>query len=160
MKDLSKHYGTLTAHERLVLSLEAAARGDWQEAEILGETCPKFQYAPQRDLAFTGKHETLMIMALLHASMFYKTRGAMIAAWALQYIDLEAATVYPLRRAELIAHVRAWARFCEYAGLEPETVMRAFGFELDPMLDDFPEGPDATEEMIDTIFQQHLKSWG
>lgn len=160
MKDLSKHYGTLTAHERLALSLEAAARGDWQEAEILGETCPKFQYAPQRDLAYTGKHQTLMTMALLHAAMFYKARGAMLAAWAVLHIDPEAKSAYPLRHAELIAHVRAWAQFCEYAGLEPETVMRAFGFELDPLLDEFPEGPDPTEEMVDYVFQLYLKGWG
>jgi|GEM_PF-5642310 len=160
MKDLSKHYGTLNAHERLLLSLEATARQDWQEAETLAETCPKFQYLPQRDLAFTGKHETLMTLALLHAALFYKARGAMVAAWALGYIDPEARTAYPLRRMELKAQVTAWERFCNHAGLDPVIVMQAFGFELDPLLDDFPEtGIDPTKEMIDEIVQVHLKSW-
>ena len=39
--ELSKHYDTLTAPERLKVALDAMARGDWDEARKLGETCPK-----------------------------------------------------------------------------------------------------------------------
>jgi len=35
MKDLSKHYGTLNAHERLLLSLEATARQDEIKSKVV-----------------------------------------------------------------------------------------------------------------------------
>ncbi len=70
MIDLTKHYATLTADERLKLHVEAAARGDWQEAERLGETCPRYQYVPQRDLAYTGKYVNLQSIVLFHAAFF------------------------------------------------------------------------------------------
>lgn len=162
MIKLSKHYDTLTAPERLILAMDAMARGDQYEANLLGETCPKFQYKEQRDLAYTGKYQDLQTMALLHAAIFYEVRGTMLAAMMLNhfmpYGNMRSA--YERRRAELMAHIAAWKRFCDYAGFDPDTTLKAFGLTLDPMLEDIPAvdvQPD--EAMIDEIFQSHLKIW-
>ncbi len=101
MIKLSKHYDTLTAPERLILSIDAMARGYQYSANLLGETCPKFQYKEQRDLAYTGKYQDLQTMALLHAAIFYEVRGAMLAAMMLYLFmpDGNRRSAYGLRRA-------------------------------------------------------------
>lgn len=162
MIKLSKHYDTLTAPERLILAIDAMARGDQYEANLLGETCPKFQYKEQRDLAYTGKYQDLQTMALLHAAIFYEVRGAMLAAMMLNHFmpDGNMQSAYRRRRAELMAYIAAWKRFCDYAGFDPDATLKAFGFTLDPMLEDIPAvdvQPD--EAMIDEIFQSHLRIW-
>ncbi|MCW2892951.1 MAG: hypothetical protein JWO75_2440 [Actinomycetia bacterium] len=40
----SRHYGTLIAHERFALTVEAMARRDDREADRLGDTCPRCTY--------------------------------------------------------------------------------------------------------------------
>ncbi|MDB5328918.1 MAG: hypothetical protein JWP03_69 [Phycisphaerales bacterium] len=47
----SRHYGTLTAHERFALLVEAMARRDDREADRLGDTCPRRTYRAE-DQAF------------------------------------------------------------------------------------------------------------
>ena len=43
--------------------------------------------------------------------------------------------------------------FYEYVGLDSKIFMQAFGFNLDSMFDDFPEGDiEPAEEMIDEIY--------
>ena len=141
MIDISKHYGTLTAPERLKLSIEAMARGDWDEAGKLGGSCPKIAYQPQRDMAFTGKYQSLQVMALLHAVNFYQLTCEM-------------------RHSELIATVEAWQRFCEYAGFDPETTLKAFGLKLETSwLDDLPPGDGPNEDLTEDIYQGHLRYW-
>ena len=156
MIDLSKHYDTLTAPERLKVALDAMARGDWEEVRKLGETCPKITYQPQRDLAFTDKYQSLQTMALLHAVSFYQIRGAMIAA-----LYTGDTLAYSLRHAEMMAYIEAWQRFCEYAGLEPETVLKAFGLKLETSwLDDMPPGDgELDEDLTKDIYQGHLRNW-
>jgi hypothetical protein len=154
MIDVSKHYDTLTAPERLILAIDALGRGDQQEANRLGETCPKFNYNEQRDIAFTGQYQCLMTIALLHAASFYEARGAVLAA---RMLTLDEAT-YTQRRAELVAHIAAWQRFCDYVGLDPVATMKAFGFTLNAMLDDALTGePD--EAIVDEIYQTNLMLW-
>lgn len=162
MIKLSKHYNTLTAPERLILAMDAMARGDQYEANLLGETCPKFQYKEQRDLAYTGKYQDLQTMALLHAAIFYEVRGTMLAAMMLNLFmpDGNTKATYKRWRAELMAYIAAWQRFCDYAGFDPDTTLKAFGFTLDPMLEDMPAGDTEPDEaMIDEIFQSHLRIW-
>lgn len=162
MINLSKHYNSLTAPERLILAIDAMARDDQQEAKLLSETCPKFRYNEQRDIAFTGKYQTLQAMALLHAAMFYEVRGAMLAAMMLnQFIpDGNTQATYERRRAELMAHIAAWQRFCDCAGFDPDTAIKAFGLTLDPMLEDTPAGDTEPDEaIIDDIYQCHLRNW-
>lgn len=162
MINLSKHYDTLTAPERLILVIEAIARDDEQEAKLLSETCPKFHYNEQRDLAFTGKYQTLQAMALLHAVMFYRTRAAMLAAMMLnQFIpDGNTQATYELRRSELMAHIAAWRRFCDCAGFVPDIALKAFGLTLDPMLEDTLAGDTEPDEtMINDIYQSYLRHW-
>ena len=156
MINLSKHYGTLTAPERLKVAIDAMARGDWEEVRKLGETCPKIIYQPQRDLAFTGKYQSLQVMALLHAVSFYQIRGAMIAA-----LYTQDTMSYSLRHADLMAYIEAWQRFCEYAGLEPETVLKAFGLKVETSwMNDLPQGDgEPNEDMIEEIYQGHLRNW-
>jgi len=162
MNNISKHYDTLTAPERLILVIDAIARDDQQEAKLLGETCPKFLYKEQRDLAFTGKYQDLQAMALLHAAMFYKAQGAMMAAMALNHFmpNRNTQSAYERRRAELMAYITAWKRFCDYAGFDPDTTLMAFSLTLDPMLEDTPAtDTQPNEAMIDEIFQSHLRHW-
>jgi hypothetical protein len=47
----SRHYGSLTAHERFALLVEAMARRDDREADRLGDTCPRLTYRAE-DQAF------------------------------------------------------------------------------------------------------------
>ncbi len=162
MIKLSKHYDILTAPERLGLAIDAMARGDQYEANLLGETCPKFQYKEQRDLAYTGKYHDLQTMALLHGAMFYEVRGAMLTAMLLNHFMPNGNTqaTYERRCAELMAVIAAWQRFCDYAGLDPDTTLKAFGLTLDPQPEDISAAvtqPDET--MIDEIFQSHLRIW-
>lgn len=162
MIKLSKHYDTLTAPERLILVMDAMARGDYSEANLLGETCPKVQYKPQRDLAYTSKYQDLQTIVLLHAAIFYEVRGAMLAAWMLYHFmpDGNRQSAYARRRAELMAHIAAWKRFCDYAGFDPDTTLKAFGLKLDPMLEDTPASDTQPDEtMIDDIYQCHLRIW-
>jgi hypothetical protein len=126
MKDLTRHYGNLKADERLKVAIDAMARRDWLEVERLGETCPKIKYVAQRDLAYTGKFTELQTIALIHAAVFWKCRGSMVAAMLMQD-----AGAYSRRYAELLAMIEAFDRFCEQAGFEAETVMLAFGLVLD-----------------------------
>ena len=161
MNNISKHYDTLTAPERLILAMDAMARGDQYEANLLGETCPKFQYKEQRDLAYTGKYQDLQTMALLHAAMFYEVRGAMLVGVALNHFmpDGRMRSACERRRAELMAHIAAWKRFCDYAGFDPDTTLKAFGITLDPMLEDMDADTQPDETLIDEIFQSHLRIW-
>jgi len=162
MIKLSQHYDTLTAPERLTLAIDAMGRGDHFEANLLGETCPKIQYKAQRDLAYTRKYDDLQTLTLLHAAIFYEVRGAMLAAWMLYHFmpDGNRRSAYARRRAELMAHIAAWKRFCDYAGFDPDTTPKAFGFTLDPMLEDIPAiDAEPDETMIDEIFQSHLSFW-
>jgi hypothetical protein len=162
MIKVSKHYDTLTAPERLILAMDAMGRGDHYEANLLGETCPKVQYKPQRDLAYTRKYDDLQTLTLLHAALFYEVRGAMLAAMMLNHFmpDGKMRLAYKRRRAELMAHIAAWKRFCEYAGFDPDTTLKAFGLTLDPMLEDIPAvNAQPDETMIDEIFQSHLRIW-
>jgi hypothetical protein len=46
-----RHYGTLTAHERFALLVEAMARRDDREADRLGDSCPRLTYRVE-DQAF------------------------------------------------------------------------------------------------------------
>ena len=134
MTDSTKHYATLTADERLKLHVEAAARGDWQEAERLGETCPKIKYAAQRDMAYTRKYQDLQTIVLFHLAHFYQYRGAMIAALALNRFrpDAERKATYLARRAEFFALVEGWKRFCAYAGFEPDSACLCLCFSNEP----------------------------
>ena len=162
MINVSKHYDTLTAPERLILAINALGRDDQQEAELLSETCPKFRYNEQRDLAYTRKYQDLQTMVLLHGAMFYEVRGAMLGAMLLNHFIPNGNTkeTYKRRCAELMAIIAAWQRFCDYAGLDPDTTLKAFGLTLDPQLEDISAAvtqPDET--MIDEIFQSHLRIW-
>ena len=162
MIKVSKHYDTLTAPERLILAIDAIARGDQHEANLLGETCPKFRYNEQRDLAYTGKYQDLQTMALLHGAMFYEVRGAMLAAMLLNHFMLDGNTrsAYERRRVELMAIIAAWQRFCDSAGLDPDTTLKAFGLNLDPMLEGTLAGePELEEAMVNELYQSHLRIW-
>lgn len=156
MNDITKLYSHLTAPERLKITVDAMSRGDWVEAGRLGDTCPKFVYVAQRDLAYTGKFLNLQSIALLHAAFFWKCRGAMLAAM----LTLDDGA-YSCRYAELMAQVEAFERFCEFAGLDAETVLQAFGLSLDRnLIDDLRRGElEPDEAMIESMYQGHLRNW-
>lgn len=152
MKDLSKHYGTLTADERLKVAFDAMARGDWQEARTLGETCPKVQYVAQRDMAFTGKFGDLQLIAFIHAVFFWKNQYSVMTAMAAH--DMTACTRCCI---QLASQVEAFDRFCEHAGYKAETVLLACGLVLDRDTLDNTIKPDET--MIESMYQSYLLNW-
>ncbi len=61
---LARYYDALTPQERLVLLLQARARGDEREAERLLRTCPRRRYS-QREVAFTIR--VMMLEAIVWA---------------------------------------------------------------------------------------------
>jgi hypothetical protein len=50
----ARHYDRLTAAERFALDVEAMARGDKEESELLTRTCPRHTYT-MNDPGFTGR---------------------------------------------------------------------------------------------------------
>ena len=67
---------------------------------------------------------------------------------------------YQLWRAELMAMIEAWVRFRESAGFDPETLLKAFGFILEPKFEDMPmSDTEPDQAMIDTLYQAHLRNW-
>jgi hypothetical protein len=162
MINLAKHYHTLTASERLQLSIDAMARQDYEELAKLGETCPRYTYQSQREIAYTSKYLNLQSMALLHAAYFWQYRGTMLLAYTLHLFapTRERLADYKHRRADLLALIEAWRRVCNYAGFDPDSVTLAFGLELESKLDDFPNfDTEPDETMIDTLYQGHLRNW-
>lgn len=71
MKDISKHYDILTPQERLILSVEAQARGDTEERATLAATCPKKSYL-MNDHKFSRAYTRLIDFALLHWGSSYQ----------------------------------------------------------------------------------------
>ena len=63
------HYETLTAPERVALTLEAMARGDERQADLLGDTCPQHVYRCD-DLDFRGRmRHAYMVTAMVALNM-------------------------------------------------------------------------------------------
>jgi hypothetical protein len=153
MKNLTKLYGNLAAVERLHVIFDAMARGDWEEARTLGDTCPKVQYVAQRDMTFTSKVQSLQTIALLHAAFFWKLQGSTYAAALAKDDDVCARCC-----AELVAIVEAFDRFCHYAGFDAETVLLACGLRLET--DRLPIGEiEPDEATIERLYQSYLLNW-
>ena len=86
----------------------------------------------------------------------------MLTAYLLHSLapDGDTLATYKRRRAELMTLIEAWQRFCAYAGFNPDVVTRAFGLELETMLDDLPQcDTEPDPAMIDTLYQAHLRNW-
>ena len=67
---------------------------------------------------------------------------------------------YKRRRTELMAIIAAWQRFCDYAGLDPDTTLQAFGLNLDPMLEGKLAGDTGFDEaMVNEIYQGYMRLW-
>ena len=67
---------------------------------------------------------------------------------------------YQQRRAELMAIIEAGRRFCDYAGFDPETLLKAFGLILEPKFEDMPMSDAKPDQaMIDSMYQAHLQHW-
>ena len=64
MNKIASHvYKDLTARQRIIASIEAAARGDETEKRRLIKSCPKKTYV-QTDLEFSESMENLMVLAM------------------------------------------------------------------------------------------------
>ena len=83
MKDLSKHYNTLTPHERFQLALKATARGDENEAEQLHRTCPKKTYR-MNEADYTARHEILERFIAGFLSNIEQARGKLMVHQCMQ----------------------------------------------------------------------------
>lgn len=74
MKDLSKHYRTLRAHERFQLAIKAMAREDEADADALRLTCPRKTYE-MLDAAVTDRFDALMRLVAAHLMGMEATKG-------------------------------------------------------------------------------------
>ena len=62
-KIASQVYNNLKPRQRIIASIEAAARGDETERRLLITSCPKKTYV-QTDLEFSESMEKLMVLAM------------------------------------------------------------------------------------------------
>lgn len=162
MIKISRYYASLTAHERLRLVIEAMGRQDDQECRLLGETCPRFTYTPQLDLAYTSKFLALKSTALLHGLLFHEQRATVLACIALKYLEpsKEIKEQHASSSTTLLALAAGWKRFCDNTGFDADKTMIAFGVGLDPKLVDIAMADiEVDEAIIDQVYQMYLNSW-
>ena len=129
MRDLTRHYDTLTADERFRLFIEAASREDIQELDRLNDTCPRKKYVCD-DWDYTRRKVRFLDLALLHANEVANVECVAFATLTLLLAndnDPEAAeTVGKLNEALVkltirrLSMIEGWNRFCTDLGLSPE----------------------------------------
>lgn len=156
MKDtLTAHYHKLSPIERLSLATQAQTRGDTEELNRLRETCPRIQYAPQIDIAYAKKYNTLVTCALIHVGRLYRA----MALWLLaQPDDTEALEA---RLGEINAVIGAWQAFCNEIMQDPVEVLNqleqhhavntANSFKID--------GMPNNELMLDALLADYRAAW-
>ncbi len=148
MRDITRHYGNLTADERLKVVIDAFARGDWEEVEKLRDTCPKVQYVAQLDFAYTGKYSKLQTMVLFHVIFFWSNQSAMFATKNDDVLVQSVENLFVIQE--------AWTRFCTHAGFDADTVLMAFGFPLV----NIPRGDmKLNEAMTDETYRAYVQMW-
>ncbi len=81
-KSLEQGYEQLTPQERFLLALGAMSRGDDDEIDRLGRSCPRKVYK-KRDSAFTGlihaSSQTAMLFSVIWLSAAQEYRGSLLA---------------------------------------------------------------------------------
>jgi hypothetical protein len=173
---LGKLYDRLAPEERFRLDVEAMARGDMKESELLTSTCPRRTYN-MTDWAFSGRWQTIieMVLALSVALSQYTSRLSMIDAIqeTLPYARVvyrneaerayleghEAGSRYAWERAGMDADPPGW----EPLGDDPETAVENFDPALEEELELLAtriEETDIMPELLSRLEQQTVqKAW-
>jgi len=123
-KGLSRHYGTLSAAERLALMTAAAARGDEAEGDRLTVAAPRVMWRVPHTF---GRALSLLAVSSQHrmerlelAALFFRASDAADAARGRDAARLrDTAWLYAYL---LLAHADGWARFCESEAIDPTAV--------------------------------------
>jgi len=126
-KGLAKHYGTLSAVERLSLMTAAAARGDEVEGARLTAAAPRVTWRVPHTF---GRALSLLAVSSQHrmerlelAALFFRASAAADTARGRDAERLrDAARLYAYL---LVAHAAGWARFCESEAIDPTAVEAA-----------------------------------
>jgi hypothetical protein len=131
VRELTRHYDTLTANERFRLFIEAARRKDIQELDRLNDTCPRKKYICE-DWDYTHRKVRFFDLALLHANEVANIDCIAFATLALllpHEDDLEAEeTISKLKEAlvkltvKRLSMTEGWNCFCRDLGLSPDRI--------------------------------------
>ena len=170
---LGKLYDRLTPEERFRLDVEAMARGDMKESELLTSTCPRRTYK-MTDWAFSGRWQTTIeiVLALSVDLSQYMSRLSMIDAIqeALPYTRVvyrneveraylqghEAGSRYAWERAGMDADPPGWEPLGDDLEAEVEDFDPAVGEELE-LLATRIEETDIMPELLGRLEQQTVQ---
>jgi hypothetical protein len=150
-------YGQFTPHERFLLALEADARGDETERQVLERTCPRHCYV-MTDAAFTRRVEVSQWLTLAVMTDTLRMLGWLDLLGVLrpvldddEFSDARLAAMVS-ERAQGIAASRVkamWEAFqdaCrEEIGVDPMILLRANGIPLEDRLAEYTDELAAVE---------------
>jgi len=168
MKNLARLYEKLTAAERAALTIEALARQDMEEADLLADSCPEFDYRA-KDLAYTQRLSDIHQLAQFYQAEVLTLRVQLMAA-ILSMLrhkggDAETAdamyTQVQILAASIEAWHLAWVMFCTEIGFDPDAVLRAFGIEqlaipASKAIEPAREQIDAAASLLSELWQASL----
>lgn len=160
MKDVSRHYDILTPQERLVLTIEALARGDSDDSNKLIESCPK-ERCTMNDSGFSMAYSRLMDIALINLVDAYQALArANLAIGVVAGGRDDKWAYYFHHKTNQLSIQEAWKRFCDSINLDGNKVFAAFGLDVTdlqrPPLD---EHIVADEEAVAILLDGMVSSW-
>ena len=161
MKDISKHYGILTPQERLILTVEAQARGDTEERGTLAVTCPKKSYL-MNDYKYSMACSRLIDFALLNWGSSYQALArANLARGAFAVTGREEMlAAYAYHTVSQLSLQEAWKRFCESIGLDGDKVFATFGLDVaDLQRQPIDEHLVADVEAVAVLVEDMTRTW-
>ncbi len=126
-------YENLTAHERVIASIEALARGDEEEKKRLVKTCPKKTYT-MSDGAYSDKMKALFDIAM---AVECDMRGYALKFLLVQWLDnnlkgdkeeiiSKIINKTPLPISEAISIRQAWHEVLRDEGIDPVMMEKSF----------------------------------
>lgn len=160
MKDVSKHYDALTPQERIVLTVEALARGDTVDSHRLMDSCPKKRYR-MNDANYSVAFSTLKTFALTSLANAYQSLArANLALGTFAAGRDESLATYIFHTARQLSFLEAWKRFCDSIGLDGDKVFAAFGLDFaDLQRPPLDECIVADEEAVAILFEGMREMW-
>jgi len=160
MKDISKHYDILTPQERLVMTVEAMARGDMEEKNRLATSCPKKSYRINDD-NYSMAYFRLLDLAMLYLLSAYRSLArANRAECAFIAGRDEALAVLKCHKVEQFTIQEAWKQFCIIIGMDGSQVFAAFGLDVtDLQRTPLDDGIVSDDEAVAGLVADLLKLW-
>lgn len=161
MKDVSKLYDTITPKERLVLTVEAQARGDTEDSDRLMKSCPRKRYT-MNDANFSMAFSRLRTFALISLTNSYQALAkANLAIGVVVSGRDEMWALYAFHKVSQLSFQEAWKRFCDSIGLDGDKVFAAFGLDVaDLQRTPLDENIVADEEAVAILLDGMREAWG